>query len=160
LDSPAKDQRPVEVFRIALLTGTAVFVTTWLSVMISAYTHGVVPVWPANAVVLAAMLARPERQWAPLLALGFVGGLAGNLVAGNPGALSLVLSLSNAVEISVCSFGLRFLLKGPPDFSKRQDLWSFVLLCSAAAITSALTTSRFFGGATSSPGPCRTGWGC
>ncbi|QUD88258.1 PAS domain S-box protein [Phenylobacterium montanum] len=122
------------------------FVTTWLSVLISTYTKGVVPIWPANAVVLAAMLARPEGQWAPLLAFGFVGGLLGNLAGGNPTALSVILSASNAIEVSICSFGLRFVLKGPPDFSKRRDLVTFVLLCSAAAITSALTTSRFFEG--------------
>ena len=122
--------------------GLAVAALAWTSIEISRGAGHVSGVWPANAVILAALLTSRPRVWPAFLLAGFVGGAAASLLVGDKLAIVAGLGLCNSYGILFCATGLR-LLTGPQlDLSRSWHLAAFGGLAIAGSTLSA------FGGAT------------
>jgi signal transduction histidine kinase len=120
------------------LFAAGVFVVAWLSLMATRRMGDVASVWPADALVVAAMVraARSEGERLAVLAAAGLAMVAANLVWGSPLLLSLLLVGVNLANIAFVTWLVRRV--GPPVESPAA-LLAFVAgavllgpLCSAA----------------------------
>ena len=94
--------------------------------------HNVSPLWPTNAVVLIVLLAVPRRLWPILITTAYsVVGLVH--VFGAPIAVSLWLTLGNAVELIVAAFGVRYFFKSVPRLNSTKSLAQYSLIAAVLA---------------------------
>ncbi len=77
-----------------------VFVTTVLGVELTRAAGGLSAIWPANAIVLAALLRVPAREWPAWIAAGLIGNVAGELLCGDA-LIGVGFSLCNALDVAV-----------------------------------------------------------
>lgn len=82
--------------------------------------------WPANGVLLAALLVSPKRFWRNSLAAAFVASLAANLIF-HPVWQSLSFSLGNIAEVSCAAVLLIPKANLPFDLSRPRHLLHFLL---------------------------------
>jgi diguanylate cyclase (GGDEF)-like protein len=64
-------------------------------------------VWPANAVLVALLLAQPAPRWLTVLSAGLVGNIAANLLTRGTIAGPLLYSIANCVEVVVAALLIR-----------------------------------------------------
>jgi PAS domain S-box-containing protein len=94
--------------------------------------HNVSPLWPTNAVVLVVLLAVRRRLWPILITTAYaVIGVLHVLAA--PIAVSLCLTLGNAVEVIVAAFGIRYFFKGVPRLNSTKSLSQYSLVAAVLA---------------------------
>ncbi|MDQ0465482.1 PAS domain S-box-containing protein [Caulobacter ginsengisoli] len=80
----------------------AVAVLAWAGIALPREVGRTTPLWPANALVLAALLrTRDRRGWPALLAAGLAGNIAADLLSGDAVWLSLALSGCNTLEVGL-----------------------------------------------------------
>ena len=130
----------VRLAALALLTGLLVSI----SLAAPRDLGRVAPIWPANAVVLICVLRAPGR-WRAFLAAGFLGNLAGDLMARDDFAIAFGLSLCNALEVAVCAWLLRSRLGGRLDVRQPEHLKTLRNAALACAAGSALLASIYLG---------------
>ncbi len=85
------------------------------------------PLWPANVLVVCALLLLPRRIWPLLIAAALGAFLAYNLQAGLTIRSILWLSLSDSVEILVAAISLRYVFHGVPKLNGLKALAKFSL---------------------------------
>jgi PAS domain S-box-containing protein len=124
-----------------VVTGLVVAALAWASIEISRGSGRVSGVWPANAVVLAALITSRARVWPAFLLAGLVGDVAATLVVGDKLLIAVGLGLCNGFGILFCATGLRLLTRPKLDLSRLWHLVAFGGLAVAGATLSA------FGGA-------------
>ena len=75
----------------------------WVSIEVSRGSGHAAAVWPANAIILAALVTSRPRDWPPFLLAGLAGGAAANLLVGDTLPIAAGLGLCNGFEILVCT---------------------------------------------------------
>ena len=71
------------------------------------------PLWPPNAILLAALLLAPTRRWPILIAAVFPAHLAIELGSGVPVPMMLCWFISNSLEALIGAIGVRSLSRSP-----------------------------------------------
>jgi len=110
-----------------LLVAAVLFLGSWAGLLGTSYTGRVAAIWIGNAVAIAAALKTRSRDFPAILATAFVANLAADLTAGDPLLNAAMLSLANAVEITIVVLTLRR-LKLDRDFSRPKTLLIFYAL--------------------------------
>ena len=116
-------------FAKAAALGIAIFLLAWLSITLTSGSGRLAAIWPCNAVAVVCLLRTHPRRWPALLACAFLGNLAADLVCGEGVVVSVGLSLGNALEIFVCSAGLRRFAGRHFDIRRRAHVWRFAAVC-------------------------------
>ncbi|MBS9405301.1 EAL domain-containing protein [Halomonas sp. TRM85114] len=119
-----------------MLVGITYYVGAWFGVNQTITAEGIAIFWPPNAVLLAAFLLFPHRQW-PLMGLA---ALAAELIAGVPGFplwAALAFGLVNLFEASLGAWLIRYFVSGRFDFDKLSNAATFVLFGPLLASASA-----------------------
>ncbi|PZU09048.1 sensor domain-containing diguanylate cyclase [Sphingomonas sp.] len=138
----AKDD-DVEAFAKAILVGILYFCAATFSLELSHGLFGFAPIWPANAILLAAVL-RGGGQARRYLAISAIASLAANSLAGAGWLLCAGFTVANLAEpllarMLVRKLGLR---PGAPTVSGRE-LALFCVVAAAAASVSAFVATLF-----------------
>jgi len=100
-----------------LALGLGVFVLAWVSLAILG-PGKVAPLWPANGVILAALLRSSRRRWPLWLAAGFAGILAGGVANGGSVRTTAALGLCDIVEVFLSAWAIRRFGGEPLDLSR------------------------------------------
>ncbi|GAB2179721.1 PAS domain S-box protein [Dongia sp. agr-C8] len=88
---------------VVVLLGAVVFATALVSIVMTRSAGGVSAIWPADAIILAAVLVQSRRLTPPLLAAGLLGIAAANVAAGGALWLGIALALCNLVGIALAT---------------------------------------------------------
>jgi signal transduction histidine kinase len=108
-ENAARSERARVSPAVLLLTALGVFISVIVCFELAQLHDGVVPIWFANALVLAILLNHSSRAWPHLMAAAYVAYFAANLMIANPVGTSIALALANCVEVVVIGVPLRFL---------------------------------------------------
>jgi PAS domain S-box-containing protein len=127
----------------AAAAGLIVFALAWASISVTIPAGRVAVFWPANALVVAALVNRRAVAWPAFLLAGFLGNLAADLVGGDPIVTAASLSAVNVLEVVLCAAGLRRLIGVGVNLSKRRHLAAFAAAAAAAAATAALSAATW-----------------
>jgi PAS domain S-box-containing protein len=122
----------------AMVAGLAVFVLASASIATTQPAGQVALFWPANAVIVAAVVNRRLAQWPAFLAAGLLGNLAADLVWGDTLFIAADLSFANLIEMAVCAGGIRKLAGRRLDLTRLRHLAVFGAMALAGALASAL----------------------
>jgi PAS domain S-box-containing protein len=112
--------------------GVAVFFLALISIELTQANGRVAALWPANAVVVAALLRASDRRWPRVLATGLAANIAASLVAGDPLPMAAGFSACNGLEILICAGGMRRMVGRSLDLSRVRDLLFFLGLAGLA----------------------------
>ena len=121
-----------------IVAGLIVFILAWASISVTIPAGRVAVFWPANAVIVAALVNRRFAQWPAFLLAGFLGNVAADLVGGDASFTAAGLSFANTLEALLCAGGLRALTGSSLDLSRLRHLLAFAAMALAGAVTSAL----------------------
>ena len=121
---------------LASLLGLGVFALAWFGIDLTRTSGRIATVWFSNALLLAVILRHPARSWPLLMAFGFSGNIAANLVDGDDLAFAAMLSGCNMLEVLIAA-ALTRRFAGAADFRQRRPM--LVLL--GAALGPAVMTS-------------------
>ncbi|HEY2660195.1 MAG TPA: ATP-binding protein [Caulobacteraceae bacterium] len=110
------------------LTGLSVFVLSWAAINYAREYGDVTAMWPANAVIVAALLKSDLRRWAPVIFTCFCGLLGGALVAGARPWVAVSLNLSDTFDAVLCAAGVRWLVGRDVDLTRARDLIVFMAI--------------------------------
>jgi two-component system sensor kinase FixL len=86
------------------------------------------PLWPPNAILLAALLLTPTRSWIWLLLAAFPAHLAVEMQSGVPMAMVLAWFVSTCSEALIGAIGVRWLIGRRLRFDSFQHVSAFVLV--------------------------------
>ena len=101
--------------------------------------HGrLAAVWPANALLLVALLRAPRGGWAMRIAAAWLGNVAAAVATGNSLALYVVLASLNSVEVLVCVLTMASFAGRTIDLTQPRQLAIFGL---AATLTGPLLSA-------------------
>ncbi len=118
-------------WKTATLVGAAALAAAWLGIEWTREASIVAALWPANAVLFAAMLYRPSSEHLPSAFAFFLAVLLANLVHGDPLLVSVGLSVANLAEV-FAAYGLsRWLLRSGAHL---DSLKAFVQVLGCAAV--------------------------
>jgi integral membrane sensor domain MASE1 len=92
-----------------LFAGLGVFISVLLSFELAQQNNGILPIWFANAFLLAILLNHSSRTWPSLFLVGYGAYFASNMFIGNTVATSGIFALASSVEVLVVAGPLRFL---------------------------------------------------
>ena len=84
-----------------LAIAATVFVIALLGILMTRASGRIAAVWLANGLAVALLLRRPQHEWSMLLLAGLAGNVLANLAAGDILLDATLLSLLNALEISL-----------------------------------------------------------
>jgi len=108
-----------------LLIGLLYYLGAYVGVYFAALESGIVILWPPNAVLLAALLSRPAREWWPLL----LAALAAEVLADVPVftvSQALLFGAINLTECMVAAGLIRYWLARDIDWHEPKDLGIFL----------------------------------
>jgi PAS domain S-box-containing protein len=114
-------------------TGAAVFLLSWLSIAFTRELGGVTAVWPANAVIVAALLRSEPKRWPLRLLAGFGGLLAGSLANGATSWTAVGLNVCDMLDVLICVAGMRMALGRDIDLTRGFDLVVFLVYAGLVA---------------------------
>ena len=89
--------------------------------------------WPPNAILTAALLLVPVRQWWVCFAAALPVHLGGELGAGMPPALVALLFLTNCSEAAIAAGGMRLFSDAPTQFNTFRRVAAFIGAAGIAA---------------------------
>ncbi len=112
----------------AALVGVAYYLGARLGLALTFDPHPISPLWPPNAILLAALLLTPPRSWGWLLLAAFPAHLAAELQSGVPTAMVLCWFVTNCSEALIGAIGVRWLIGGPLRLDSFQHVSVFVLV--------------------------------
>lgn len=98
--------------RTACIVGFLSFLLAAGTIHLTSDGRDIATVWPANAVILAALLDRRPGAWPGLLGAGYLAGVAANAVTRGFGAGPLLYGACNLFEVAVAASLLRPVLRG------------------------------------------------
>lgn len=90
-----------------LMAALSYFSAAALMIHLSSNGKDIATIWPANAILVALLLADDRPRWANVLTAGFVGGVAANLVMRGTLLGPILYGLANTVEIAIAASCLR-----------------------------------------------------
>ncbi|MDR3509096.1 MAG: ATP-binding protein [Caulobacteraceae bacterium] len=129
---PADRDYAREAFGTAAMA-CAAFILTILSLVFGSEHGHFAAIWPANAVLVAALTRADARRWIWLMAVGTLAmGCACALRMG-PSWMVLALTLCNAGTALIGAYGLRFAAGRNVDLTRTPHLLAFVLLAGLVA---------------------------
>jgi signal transduction histidine kinase len=125
---PDLEQRPNLSLAEHLLLPVAVFVVIIFAIDFSHISNSVATLWPANAIILVALLhnARNLRNYGSILAGGTCAIALANVVAGNGVSLSAILGVANIVEVLTALVLLSLARIGASNLSSFRNLLIFI----------------------------------
>jgi len=111
--------------------------------------RNIATVWPANAVLLALVLARPLNGWWTILFAGFIGNIAANYITRGTIEGPLLYGIANIVEVLVAGIGLHASVDQggvlrKPGMVFRFVLWAGIFAPFTSALLGAATASAVF----------------
>ncbi|MGN6373967.1 MAG: diguanylate cyclase [Sphingomonas sp.] len=123
--------------RSVAATGMAYFLLALSAVSFTRLSGGIALMWPANAVLISALMTRPPRRWAPVVVAVVVAGSLVSLLVSHSGLRGVLLTLANAGEALVAAGLLHRFHRHLPLF---ESLRSLVVFVAAAAIAAPLAS--------------------
>ena len=122
-------------------TALAMGVLAWLAILANSAAGRVALIWPANAVLVAALLRSPVRHWPWFLLGGYMANVGANLAVGDPSFQAVMLAACNSLEIVVCAAGVAKTVGAPPDFAKQRHMAVFATFAFVGSASSALVAA-------------------
>jgi PAS domain S-box-containing protein len=122
---------------LVCLAAAAYFVSARLGYAF-AIPHGIVTLWPPSGMMLGLLLLRNRGEWPALLAGGFLGSLASDLLSHYSVRLAVAAALANGSESLMGGLFLTWLLGTPLRLSSLRAV--VALAAGAATCTNALTS--------------------
>lgn len=117
----------------AIAVGVSVFVLACASLLTQRQVAELAALWPANAVVLAALLRSRRPVWPILLLAGLIGNLAAKFFISRDLSPGVVLPLVNSLEVLVCAVLTTRLVGEAIDLSRPRHLGVFVIVAGLVA---------------------------
>jgi diguanylate cyclase (GGDEF)-like protein len=114
------------------MVGAIWAICAWASIVLTEEPGRLATVWPANAVLLVALLARPTRSWPPFIAATWVAGIIVNLLVGSRGLPVPGLALINAGEAGFAALLIRKFIPRGPLFESTSGTIGFIIACLVA----------------------------
>ena len=111
----------------AALLGAAFFALAALSLAFTKEAGRVAAVWPANALLLVALLNAPRGGLGPRVAACWVGNVAATVATGNFLTQFVVIASLNSLEVLVCFLTMTRLVGGVIDLTQPRQLAIFGL---------------------------------
>lgn len=129
--------------------GLAYFLLAAATIQITQSSHSVAALWPANAILLSALLLRPKDQWPAVLAAGFIGNSLANLLTRGVDLNSVLLGIPNMAEVAIAAFALRAVaqrhkVSAEPASIFQQILWLGMIAPGIGASFGALIAYHVF----------------
>jgi diguanylate cyclase (GGDEF)-like protein/PAS domain S-box-containing protein len=134
--------KPINFLLRATFTGILVFLGAWIGLELTITPDGIAILWPANGVLLAALLQTPRREW-PLLAFaGLIAYSGASLSASFPLWSVSLFGLVNLVEVLLAAILIRRFAGREFRFQSLRGMIVFFLAaplfaCAVAAILGA-----------------------
>lgn len=94
-------RRALPAWGVWLAAASLYFLFAWTTLKFGTSGNGIATVWPANAVLVALLLAGKRRRWGLVLSAGFVANVAATLAAHGASVAPLLFGTANLIEISV-----------------------------------------------------------
>jgi PAS domain S-box-containing protein len=89
--------------------------------------HSVSVMWPPNAILFAAFLLAPPREWWPLIVAAFLAHLPAELKSGVPPMMVLCWFVSNCAEALIAAMTTRSFVGAPVKFDRVGKLGAFFI---------------------------------
>jgi diguanylate cyclase (GGDEF)-like protein/PAS domain S-box-containing protein len=120
-----------------LAVGIGVGLTAWGSMILNGPLNFAV-FWPANGILLGFVLTSPRRRWPGFLVVGVLASIAVHMAYQYSVRSNIVMSLANALEVSLAALPFYYANDLPPDLTRPRTLLRF-----AAAVLLAPLLSGF-----------------
>ena len=134
----------------ALITGLALYVVVFSFLKFAGMTRGSVPIWPADAIVLALMLAPVHRRpWLTLIS-GQIGALAAAIAWKSSIPQAVLLVGLSTVSVALCYFPLRSTI-GAGRMVHSKGLLIFLAVVTASGAANSFVASFIFHLTTGAP---------
>jgi diguanylate cyclase (GGDEF)-like protein len=116
---------------------------SWLGIILSRQSQGVVTIWFTNGMLFAVVATKPRRMWLYYFAVGLLADTLADVLYGDPLRVAIGVSVANSIEVVVSTVVLTQWFGSPFNLSKRKSLLGFlgVSVVFATAVTSALGAS-------------------
>lgn len=112
-------------------------------ILLTSQHGGVATAWPANALVVAAMLLQPDRVWPRLLVAIMVANVVANLLTRGTLLGPVIFGAANCLEIALAAHGVRkYRTRGSPI---QSFLWLGLLGPAASSLPGAGAAALLFG---------------
>ncbi len=112
----------------AALVGPVTFLLVFVSGMFGREAGHFAAIWPANAVILAALLRNDRKRWSLLLLTGLGAMFAAYLLGSSAVWGSVVMTLGDGLDIWLCAAGLRMFIGRDVDLTRGRHLLAFLIL--------------------------------
>jgi PAS domain S-box-containing protein len=99
---------------------------------------GLVTLWPPSGLMLGLLLTSPRRAWPPLVAGGFAGSVASDLVSNYSVPLALFAALANLLETVVAALVINRVAPAPFTLNSTREVAALTL--GGAVVANAATT--------------------
>ena len=120
-----RDAAPLGLLALALV-GAGVFSLVLLSIDLTRFNGHPSALWPANALVIAALLRSSGRRWPAILITGLCAEFAARLAGGDPTALAAGHAGADALAILVGAGGIRRFVGPSLDLTRMRHLLAFL----------------------------------
>ncbi|KQO69299.1 hypothetical protein ASF18_02365 [Methylobacterium sp. Leaf89] len=92
---------------IWFLAAISYFAAAALTIHLTSNGRDIATIWPANAILVALLLAQERPRWGAVLSAGFVAGVAANLITRGASAGAILYGLANLIEVGLAVSLLR-----------------------------------------------------
>ncbi len=122
----------------AAILGAIYFVAGLAAIKLSDAAGGIVPLWPANAIVLATLLRRTPGAWLYYLLAGFLADWVLGLGVGDTVLFSAGFALCDSLDVVLAAVVLQRIFQLPANFDK---IWQLLVLLLVAALLAPMAGS-------------------
>ena len=131
--------------KFACLVGFASYLTAVFGGALAFRPQMVWPLWPGCAFLVAILLLTPQRIWPALLGSGLAGFVIYDLQDGLPIRSIVILIASDAIEILVAAFGVKYALGRSPRLSSLASLakYAFFAVILAPSLAACVGAAAF-----------------
>ncbi|RYG56802.1 MAG: sensor domain-containing diguanylate cyclase, partial [Alphaproteobacteria bacterium] len=132
-----------------ITAATLYFVAAALTIHLTSNGRDIATLWPANAILVALLLADGRPRWKTILSAGFAANIAANLITRGSIIGPLLYGISNLVEIWLVTFLLRRGGSSESILSSSASVLRFLLVAglvspAASGLLGAFTAKTFF----------------
>lgn len=122
-----EEQGRLPIVISALLVAVSYFLGVHAGFALTSEYAPVALLWPPNALLLAALLLSPRRQWHVLIAAALPAHVLAEMSADVPLSMVLLWFVSNVVEALIGAVAIRGYLHRAPQFDRFRDLVVFLI---------------------------------
>ncbi len=127
--SPRQRFSMPSVSKLWLLVCTfAVFIFAVGGIEFARQPNAVAIIWPSDAILLAIILRSRREAWPALIACGYIGNFAAELIV-DPVLTAALLSACNVIEITITVLLFVRFVKMPPNLTHATTFAKFLLIC-------------------------------